>query len=292
MKKGIADVDTFWAPAVARYRKAILDSQRQLGLVGISDMALISSQDAMWSVHLGSNNSGMIAGNDFDMRNSINTTEAAETLAEGLALAEYTLKKGLATSLDLWAGQVSKFTFKGIGAVATQLETIPHDAHFMGAYPSLFFSTAYYRGLAAGLLELIDQLKATNVGGKTVWSETVIQLMSDFGRSPRSDGSGSDHGYKQMVTSVFSGAFTNGPVVVGNIAQQGYGTGSNYEGTVGLAAPISGYNQSGAPTPSAAASTVAAILRVPKNPYENIAAPLVKLNGDQLVPLFPGKIVA
>jgi hypothetical protein len=290
MKKGIADVDSFWGPAVARYRAVIENSLRQSGLAGISDMALISTQDVTWKLHVAAGNFGLVLSADYDLRSALPTVQAPDTLAEGLALAEYTLKKGLVTSLDLQAGHMNGWVVKQAGTGVVSSQQVIHDMHESGAAAGLFYATTYYRGLSAGLLELIDQLKGTTINGKTVWSETVVQLISDFGRSARADGSGSDHGFNQMVTSVFSGAFSNGPFVVGNIAQAGHGGG--YTGTQGIGVAISGYNQNGRPTPVAASSTVAALLRLPKNHYENLAAPLVKLNGDQLVAVYPGKIVA
>ncbi len=101
--------------------------------------------------------------------------------------------------------------------------------HETGAMPALILTTAYYRGLAAGLLELIDQLKKNRVNNTDVWSETVVQLLSEFNRTTRTDGSGSDHGYFQMITSVFSGAFQDGPHVMRNIKRKGWGGG--YVGT-------------------------------------------------------------
>jgi uncharacterized protein (DUF1501 family) len=122
---------------------------------------------------------------------------------------------------------------------------------------------SYYRGLTAGILELKDQL------GATLWENTVVQIQGDFGRSAKADGSGSDHGFNQMVTSAFSGAFTNGPIVIGNIKQSG--SEEKYSGTQGMAAGIPGYNQKGMPSPSMAASTITALLGVPHNPFANTA---------------------
>ncbi|MNT35536.1 hypothetical protein D3C72_1715670 [compost metagenome] len=117
-----------------------------------------------------------------------------------------------------------------------------------------------------------------------------MQIQGDFGRSARADGTGSDHGYNQMVTSAFSGAFTNGPIVVGNIKQSG--SEEKYSGTQGLAAGIPGYNQKGMPSPSMAASTITALLGAPHNPYANTAEPLVSLLNGRLSALYPAKIVA
>lgn len=289
MAKGVTDVDAFWGPAVNRYKSVIETSMRQSGLAGISDLALISNHDHTWRLHVASGNRGLVLSNDYDLRSGLAGMGAPYLLAESLALAEYTLTRGLVTSLDLWAGESVGILLKEVGSGAAVAHHVIHDMHESGASAGLLYSTAYYRGLAAGLLELIDILKANQVGGKDIWSETVIQLISDFGRSARSDGSGSDHGFNQMVTSVYSGAFTNGPFVVGNISTSG--SSATYAGTQGVGVAIDGYNQAGRPTPVAAASTVAELLRVPENPYKNLAAPLVSLRDSSLSYRFKGKLV-
>ncbi len=291
MKVGISDIDAYWAPAVARYRNVITQSMRQTGsnLPGISDMNLISQENAYWKLHMARENRAMILNKDFNLRDSLNETSGPENWAEGLALTEYVLTKGLVTSVDLQMGETGNIRLQEAGVASSDLEHLIHDMHESGAAAGLFYTTAFFRGFAAGLLELIDRLKATTINGKDVWSETVVQLMSEFGRSARSDGSGSDHGFNQMITSIYSGAIKNGPFVVGNIRRSGPGGG--YQGTQGLAAPIDDYNQKGQPTPTAAASTVAAFLRVPKNPYENLARPLAELNGDVVKINYPTKIV-
>ncbi|UOF01607.1 hypothetical protein [Bdellovibrio reynosensis] len=276
MKKGSGNLDSFWGPAVARYKSIIENSMRQQGLVGINDVPLISDQGNLWRVHVTDGNRGLTVSSDFDMRDATKSMTCPGALSEGLAMAEYVLKEGLVTSLNLQVGDLDNITLKEVGGGVRMFNAVK-DMHETGAIPGVLLCTAYYRAIAAGLLELIDQLKATQRNGSDLWSETVVQIISEFDRSGRSNGTGSDHGFNQMVTSVYSGAITNGPFVVGNIQRGGHGGG--YTGTQGIGAPIDGYNQKGMPSPTMAASTVAAVLRVPHNPYENLAAPLVQLNG-------------
>lgn len=289
MKKGTGNIDSYWDPAVKRYRKVIEDSMRQSGLLGISDFPLFSDGGNMWGVHVAAGNTRLVVSSDFDLRDSIKEVTAPDSLSEGLALAEYVIKEGLVTSLNLQVGDITNLILKNAVDGSTSSHLPIKDMHLTGAFPGVLITTAYYRAFAAGLLELIDQLKSAKVNGVDLWSETVVQLISDFNRSARSDGLGSDHGFDQMVTSVFSGAIQRGPFVVGNIQKQGHNI--DYSGTQGIGAPIDDYNQKGRPTPVMAASTVAELLRVPKNPYENIAAPLVHLQGDQLRVLKTAKIV-
>jgi hypothetical protein len=199
-------------------------------------------------------------------------------LAEGFALTEYVLKEGLVTSVELELGSLGQITLKENGAELKQ--GIINDMHLTGSISGVLLTTSFYRGIAAAILELADQLKATKINGTDLWSETVFQITSDFGRSARTDGAGSDHGFNQMVTSVYSGIIKE-PLVIGNIKQNGIN--NNYTGTQGLAAPIDNYNQAGSPTPLMPASTVANLLRVPKNPFQNLAAPLASESNGQVV---------
>lgn len=288
MKKGIGNIDGYWSQAVARYQSVIETSMRQQGLVGINDVALISDQGDYWRVFVGDGSVKVVSANS-DLRDSIKTMSSPSSLAEGLALAEYVLKEGLVSTLNLQMGDPTGLIIKDASTGVDGTYVVAKDMHETGAIPGLLITTAYYRGLCAGIMELAEQLKKTSINGVDLWSETVIQVISEFDRSARASGSGSDHGFNQMVTSVFSGAIQQGPFVVGNIYRGGHGGG--YTGTQGIAAPIEGYNQSGKPSPVMAASTVAALLRVPKNPYENLAAPLVRLNGTQLEILKAAKIV-
>jgi len=285
MKKGIAGVDSYWNPAVTRYRTLIQDSMRASGLLGISDNALISDESRLWGVHL-TDGSTPVLSKDLDLRNAMATVNAATSLAEGFALVEYILKEDLGSAVEIATAEIPNITFARPGVSGTSPITLTMDMHETGAMTSLLICTAFYRGLAAAILELSRQL------GTEKWGNTVLQVMGDFGRRARSNGSGSDHGFNQMVTSVYSGAITNGPFVVGNILQTPPTADGGYGGSQGVGTGIDGYNQKGVPTPAAAASTVAALLSLPKNPFENIAAPLVKLESGQMNVMFPGKVKA
>ena len=143
----------------------------------------------------------------------------------------------------------------------------------------------YYRGITAGVLELIEQLKKTKIANKDIWSNTVIQFTSEFGRSARNNGSGSDHGFNQMISSVLSGEVLNGPHVVGNVLT------SPTLGTQGIGAPIENYNQKGLPNPVMMASTLAAVLKISPNPFANVAAPLCEFENGVLKVKYPGKLI-
>ncbi len=276
MKKGINNIDGYWKEALPRYQTLILNSMRATGLSGLSDMSLVPDQSVHWNIHVADGNRALKP--EGDLRNYLGTRTLPSNLAEGFALTEYVLKEGLVTSVELEVGSLGAITLKENGAELKQ--GIINDMHATGSISGVLLTTSFYRGIAAAILELADQLKATKINGTDLWSETVFQITSDFGRSARTDGAGSDHGFNQMVTSVYSGIIKE-PLVIGNIKQNGIN--NNYAGTQGLAAPIDNYNQVGSPTPLMPASTVANLLRVPKNPFQNLAAPLASESNGQVV---------
>ncbi|MFS4458206.1 DUF1501 domain-containing protein [Bdellovibrio sp. HCB2-146] len=282
MAKGVGNIDGYWTAAVARYKAAIETSMREINLPNISDKPLTSDETGQWVV--GSGDLIKISKTQ-DVREAIKSA-SLQNYAESLALAEYLIKEGLAYSIDIRGDALLALNITSVnaaGVVSNASRNLALDMHATGAASAILFMTSYYRGITAGLLELKDALGAH-------WQNTVVQIQGDFGRTARSNGTGSDHGYNQMVTSVFSGAFTNGPVVVGNIQRTGHS--AAYDGTQGIAAAISGYNQKGAPSPAMAASTVTALLGVQHNPYQNTAAPLVELKNGVLRALATAKIVA
>ncbi len=286
MKKGVGDIDGFWAEALPRYKRIIEQSSRMAGVTGLNDFQIPTSDTATYktltngdpvpTLHIG------------DLRETIQSRNNSSQLAEGFALAEYVLKQGLSTSIEI----ACDFT---LGSAEFQTSAgkkrlpIQADMHGTGAIAAIAMTVPFYRGLAAAILELSDQLKAVSLpSGADLWSETVFQLSAEFGRSARGDGSGSDHGFNQMVTSVYSGIIKQ-PIVIGNIRRTG--SDANYSGTQGIAAKIDDYNQSGPPTPAMAASAVAALLRVPENPYQNVANALVVVENGAAMPRKTGKLV-
>lgn len=286
MAKGVGNIASYWPAAVPRYKAAIERSMREINIPGISEKPIRSDETPSWVVGSGDIT---IISKEYDVRDAL-INVSLQNFAESLAMAEYLIKEGLASAIDLRADALLGLNIlqKNIAsAVATNLDL---DMHATGSNAAILFMNAYYRGLTAGILEFKDQIGATH------WENTVVQVQGDFSRTAKSDGSGSDHGFNQMVTSAFSGAFTNGPVVVGNIKLGGYDTKVKdvlkYDGTQGIAAAIPNYNQKGMPSPSMAAATVTTLLGVQHNPFVNTSASLVTLNSGVLKAEMTAKIVA
>lgn len=290
MKKGVQGVADYWPEAVARYKRVVYGAFRTLGIPGISDRELVrGSQDVAGTFGIQLSDDHIIT-KDFDLRNMIARCEI-NSLAESLALSEYCLTESLVTSLEVMSRHMQNLFLPIEGDESlTTARLASLDMHGTGCVPALFLMNAYYRGLTAGLLELISVLKKKTVNGQNLWANTVIHIHGDFARSARASGTGSDHGFNSMVTSVFSGALTAGPYVVGNIKQGNPNT-TGYTGSQGLAAPIANYNQKGNPSPQAAASTICELLGVSKNPYSNGAAPLAQFENGVWKLKFPGTVI-
>ena len=320
LKVGIAGVDQEWAALMAKYRNAIEASVKQRNLPGISDFAIRSDESNVTSESPGGDPAfsrfaaylfsprglhTLIQHREFDLRDSLANVTCLG-MASGFALAEYLLLKNLSSVVEIGLGfQLDGLLFRSAFARSTGTKredivnsdySLAMDMHEMGQFPSLYFSHALFRGVAGGILELSQKLRATRSNGKSLFDETVIHLTTEFERAPRSDGTGSDHGFNAGITSAFSGAIKRGPIVVGNVFNKPdrgptmkfpwYG----YEGSWGLGAPMSTLNGL-TPNPSHVAATIAALLRLPTNFWENTARPLIVNDGDSYVAIEPAKVI-
>jgi Protein of unknown function (DUF1501) len=271
LSEGVGDIEGEWIEMSNRYKSIINGASRQLFLdtKGLNQNLQFVPTTNDQSKEFGYWNLGGIAssylrtGAPTDFIKS--TSRLDDAVAIGFALSEFLINRNYTNSIELTAGGIMMYDILGYkqNGQTNIINHIVRDTHETGAISSVILSTAVFRGISAGILELSQKL------GPEKWGNTVLQLSSEFSRSPRKNGDGSDHGFNSMVTSVFSGAIKK-PMVVGNIEK-------NHRdwGTHGERAPITGYNQAGVPTVAMAASTVAAMLKVPENPFANTAASLV-----------------
>ena len=293
---GLADFNSFYNANVQKYRSVVLGAIRTLDIEGISDFQLISPltnfEAGPWSITLDTDlNSALRTG--FDFRQALASAEM-HLLAESLTVAEFLITQKLCSSIELQIAGSMALEMPYIndqGTVFGSKKTAAtHDMHSTGAYLSLPITNAIYRGILAGIYEFSNALKNTvDSDNKNMWEKTVVHLFSEFGRSTRSNASGSDHGYNSMATSFFTGAVTDGPHVMGNIRVGGINA-SDYTGTQGLAAPIPGHNEP-LPSPIAVASTLTQLLKTDRNPYNNLAWPLGKFENGKWVVTQKAKLV-
>ena len=109
---------------------------------------------------------------------------------------------------------------------------------------------------------MIYELKRVIIS-QGLWEQTVIHVSAEYGRSPRNDGTGTDHGTNANAMTIMSGAI-KAPIFMGNIKTEGINN-TDYVGTWGIAAPVLTDRGTQIITNNVAASTVAALLGV-QNP--------------------------
>ena len=210
-----------------------------------------------------------------DIRTLTNASTSVTQLADGMAIAEFMLTQGLSSSVNIETGNITKAAYsnlyntisktsRGVSSVSQTL-----DVHFTGALPALIFFSRYYKAVSACLYELIQSLKSVQTSRGNLFNNTIISVNSEFNRTPRTDGSGADHGWQGSNYSVFSGMIDQ-LTVLGNIK-------SNNLGTWGLAAPLDELNGREAIIGNVA-STISNMLEV-KSPTPNDQAFAVKKNG-------------
>ena len=127
------------------------------------------------------------------------------------------------------------------------------------------------------MLELVDALKSKNM-----FDDTVIQVMQEFNRAPKTSGAGSDHGISGQSCTYFSGAIKK-PFISGNICVNGqsrYDSSGYITGTWGMASLVTHASEGRKNLNIGnAISTTAALLRVP-SPLANFAPVFFEQGGE------------
>lgn len=236
MTRSFGNLDTVWNDSVTRYSNLCRDAQDHgtggvASLAGVTDMPIGTSgtRDTKYQYN------GTII-NTPDLRTNINRSHY--DVAQYFALTEFIIKNRLSSSVSFTAGGMSSV----IGGYNT-------DEHTVGAMLSTLMNIMNWRVFSACLLELINQLKTANL-----FNDTVIALSGEFARSPRVDGSGSDHGGKASHMVFYSGAI-QGPLILGRMQANYTGMGNNYLGSWGVGDLSRDYGH--------VLSTAATLLRVP-----------------------------
>lgn len=131
------------------------------------------------------------------------STITNNTMADAFAISELAMMEDLSASVSVSLGGSTVNRFGSLN--------IPNDQHRYGVGVSIPVTNLLYRAQLSCLEELVTQLKS-----KGIYDKTVIHFANEFSRTPRRDGSGSDHGFRGGATSIFSGMIKN-PGVVGNV---------------------------------------------------------------------------
>jgi hypothetical protein len=273
-----------WPTLMSDYQTAFESGARTAVLPGINStmdgsqrLQIISDGTNLFNLDHNPTYSLYAAGQDI---NQVLDQATIDNIGASFALAEYCITNDLVSSIELQFDRM-RGVRESVGGGATSNHN--HDSHQSGAYVIVLMTATMWAGYTNCLMLLRNRLIAA---GK--WNNTIIHTTADFDRELSADGFGSGHGFNQMISSIFSGVITGGPYVVGNVYQKS-GTDKISQGT---AAPIAGYSAD-FPKPAAMASTLYTLLSVAKNPWQNLASPLISLqpDGRLLLPYGAGKVV-
>jgi hypothetical protein len=263
----------------AKYRDLITQCATKWNLVGVNDQVV--NTGALQSPHRNSvlNGAQVVALENPDLRTILKGDSTIMNMAEGFAVAEYLLLQDYGAAINICAGLPLNFNMVVGGAPQNMFYFL--DEHLQGTATSvLAMGGFYFRAVAACIYELSQVLKA-----KGKWEDTVIHVGSEFSRSPRSDGSGSDHGWEANVTSVYSGAIKK-PMILGNTrvsASDSLAAAPVYGGAWGAAANVDHDKTIGHLNIGHVSSTIATLLRV-ERPMNNFASVVeAKDNGVEAV---------
>jgi hypothetical protein len=177
-----------------------------------------------------------------DLRESLDLdTLGYKALASSFAVTEFLMTRKLTSSISMRPVAFTNLPVGGTAASPQARQTLGFDQHFHGRLFGTYANSMYYLAFSSALLELIERLKET-----AVFNDTLIYMASEFNRSARFDGSGSDHGFEGGSVSLLSGRIQQFNVI-GNILRDSAGVNSrlpvSYRGTWGQGAAINGLDQ-------------------------------------------------
>ncbi len=283
LKEGVGDLDASWTQLYTKYESIVLATIRDRTVPGLSDKPVLAQTGDVWNVNVLGGVQNPNVGSD--LRDWYNAVDC-NMLISSLALAEFALTRNYSSAMEFGSLEPANLIgyFSGSGTPTTFSQAF--DQHNTGAVPMTYMNSMFFRALGAGLLELIDQLK--NSGE---FSRTFIHIVQEFGRSPRSTGTGSDHSFDGMVSSVLTGVIDDKPIVLGNIARSGGPDTALYPGTYGYKALTNVAGEKVYLSPAHVTSTLASLMQMSKNPWGNVAAPMIVRSASNLEIKGSGEIV-
>lgn len=292
LKSMAMDLDQVWLSLSAKYQALVAEAILPLGgklypdgLPFLSNYPILVDQANAKRFDISSSAGVVSLTPGFDARQLFDAQTSIDGLSNLFALTEFLVTQGLTTSMV-----VSLSGFTGLNFNGHRFSSV-FDEHNTGGLPSLLLNAFYFRGFSSCLLELIDQMKLQKLtAGRSYFDAAVIQVGSEFNRSPNAAGTTSDHGWQAASTTLISGKI-KGPSVIGNIYAQAVNptTQKIYPGTWGHAAPnkeLAGKQIEAGHV----ANTVAKLLGA-QGP-SSLHASLVDMNQNTAVPkLGPGRIL-
>jgi hypothetical protein len=157
-------------------------------------------------------------------------TSQTDLFSSGFAVAEFMITNGFSSSCTFNASSNMNIgDFFDDAGVLTRVGYY-NDEHQHGDRQHIAATCHFtYRSFMACLNLFKERI------GASKWNNTVVQLSSEYGRTPRNDGSGTDHSPGSNVFTAFSGSIKQ-YIPIGNIYKDKAG---GNVGTYGLGAPTS-----------------------------------------------------
>lgn len=278
IKQGVGNLVDQWPALYTKYLSIISWAFKDRTAQGYSAHPIVptANMQAQWGVMVDQGN--RFAAPDQDIRDWTLNVDVSR-LATTFALCEFMMLQGLTNAYELTITEptnIMALTTDGASAATVHAPTrLIFDQHVTGVLSAVYLNSCFYRGVGGALLELISQLKS-----QAMFDKTVIHWTQEFARSAREDGSGSDHGFDAMLSSVFTGKNTTGPIVVGNILASGSNGGlpANYSGCFGYKGITNVDGNMTYLNPAHVTSSLAVLLNLPTNPWINVARPLISLD--------------
>lgn len=273
LSRGLGDPIQTWNSLLAKYTGLIRSTFRSR-FPGLSDKVVGAGAGGGLSHLIGGLNSpstdihALLAPEGVTVRG----------MAELFAAAEFIFTHNLSSSL---VGNHEHII--GLGSPYGRIDP---DQHQTGSLTTTYFNAMMFSALGACLLEFVEFLR-----NKGLFESTLIEIASEFNRSPKAADGGADHAFMGASSMFFSGAI-KGPLVIGNISQQdtnGIYTGATY----GNGAPNPELG-GGALTPAQRAATIAAMVGV-TSPVSSAKSAVKKEREGKIVPeagVGPGQIIA
>lgn len=271
INSSIGNLNTIWNEKHAKYKalveKSFTDRSQFKGFLDKKVGAPVKGRGLLYQ-----NGSATVRALNPDLRDL--AFEGMHTqMSQLFAVAEFLAENKLSSSL---LGRIGNMTANMAIAEGGNpaARGVTHDQHNVGAAVSTMTNALMYRALSSCLFEFINNRKTSGKGYG--FNDMVIKLSGEFNRSPRIDGTGSDHGFQAQVCTLFSGTIdAQTPKVIGRIYKDGTApglslVGANYKGSWGIGAPLNVEQGPVTLTPGHVHSTVCELLGIPTPANNNV----------------------
>jgi hypothetical protein len=190
-----------WQGLYSKYR-TIIRQEMRAPFAGITSTNPSGDGSAYFAFDTGNHHTGPLSS-------LINNGTNIDRMAQSFAFAEFALGEGLSTALNLDAFQGGRM-IAGLNGQGN----LTADQHRVGVIIATYFSSLMYRCFLGCMLEFRRFLQA-----RGLYDKTLIHVSAEFSRTPRTDGSGSDHGFNGSSATLMGGMIAT-PGLVGNLKRQ------------------------------------------------------------------------